>query len=293
MVENAMKTISNNADSQVFLFFDEMNTADPEVIAFFKELMLDRHCHGTVLPENLFLMAAANPYRYLLESDKEAAVGLSFRFAQSAHSSIQGDSRNLVYRVNELPLAFYDHVYDFGHLCQEAEDTYIEEICQFMLPKCTPRIVNTFVSIVQRSHRVARAMSPDVASAVSLRDATRSAQLFGWFINTPAGRKMALTEQVASDLTIYLVYAFRFLKRKLLLENVFGPKETATKHMREVSKKIAKELYDKAHGASIGSGAIALNDALCENLFALYVCVLNGNLFNLFFHSLILILFFN
>ena len=272
-----MATIARNEESQVFLFFDEMNTADPPVIAFLKELMLDRHCHGTVLPENVHLMAAANPYRHLLESDKEAAVGLAFRFAQSAHGPPQSDTRNLVYRVNELPLSFYDHVYDFGHLCEEAEDTYIEEICQFTLSKCTAGVIKAFVSIIQKSHRVARAMSPDTASAVSLRDATRAAHLFHWFLDTPAGRQMALTNQIAADLTIFLVYAFRFQKRKLFLVNVFGEKETASKNMKEVSKNIAKKLYDQAHGASIGSGAIALNDALCENLFALYVCVLNGN----------------
>ena len=46
--------------------------------------------------------------------------------------------------------------------------------------------------------------------------------------------------------------------------------------MKKASRAIAKRLYKEAHGASIGSGAIALNEALCENLFALYVCVLNG-----------------
>jgi hypothetical protein len=48
--------------------------------------------------------------------------------------------------------------------------------------------------------------------------------------------------------------------------------------MTEVSRIIAKMLYEQKQGASIGSGAIALNDALCENLFAsVYVFVLNGN----------------
>jgi len=106
MVEDALKKLVNEPYAHVFLFFDEMNTADPPVIAFLKELMLDRHCDGTVLPENLHIMAAANPYRSLIESDKEATVGLAFRFTQnskndSTPSSL--DNRNLVYRVNELP----------------------------------------------------------------------------------------------------------------------------------------------------------------------------------------------
>uniref|UniRef100_A0A0P4YE06 AAA+ ATPase domain-containing protein n=2 Tax=Daphnia magna TaxID=35525 RepID=A0A0P4YE06_9CRUS len=282
MIDSSMKIIARNPEAQVFLFFDEMNTADPPVIAFFKELMLDRHCHGTLLPENLHLMAAANPYRHLHEADKEAAVGLAFRFDQSTPSESSGtrsDARDLVYRVNELPVAFYDHIYDFGRLCDEAENTYIEEICQHGLPRSNfaSNCVKWFVSLVQKSHRIARALSVDPESAVSLRDVTRAVQLFHWFCQAPAGQKISKKDvAVAADLTIYLVYAFRFRNRKTFLGNVFGKEQSASKNMAEVSRIIAKMLYEQAHGASIGSGAIALNDALCENLFALYVCVLNG-----------------
>ncbi len=280
MINSAMETIANNPKAQVFLFFDEMNTADPPVIAFMKELMLDRHYHGTVLPENLHLIAAANPYRHLPEAVKEAAVGLAFRFAQDVDGSAQTDGRNLVYRVNELPVAFYDHIYDFGRLCEEAEGTYIDEICQHGLPHFkfhTKTIKNLFASIIQKSHRVASALSVDPESAVSLRDATRAVQLFRWFCTSTVGQKITNRNTgKAIDLTIYLVYAFRFHKRKIFLENVFGINQSASGNMKQVSRLIAKMLYEKAHGASIGSGAIALNDALCENLFALFVCVLNG-----------------
>ncbi|XP_057375006.1 uncharacterized protein LOC130695963 [Daphnia carinata] len=279
IIDLSVKIIARNPDAQVFLFFDEMNTADPPVIAFLKELMLDRHCHGTVLPDNLHLMAAANPYRHLKEADKEAAVGLAFRFAQGESSGARSDARDLVYRVNELPVAFYDHIYDFGRLCDEAENTYIEEICQHGLPRPSYHSdwVKWFVSVVQKSHSVARALSVDPESAVSLRDAARAVQLFHWFCLAPAGQKISQGDMaVAADLTIYLVYAFRFRKRKMFLRQVFGNDQSASDNMTEVSRIIAEMLYEQAHGASIGSGAIAFNDALCENLFALYVCVLNG-----------------
>ncbi|EFX81259.1 hypothetical protein DAPPUDRAFT_317827 [Daphnia pulex] len=282
IIESAMRINAMKPGAQIFLFFDEMNTADPPVIAFFKELMLDRHYHGTILPENVHLMGAANPYRHLHEVDKEAAVGLAFRFAQPTQnddrSHARTDLRSLVYRV-ELPLAFYDHIYDFGHLCDEAEDTYIDEICQHGLPRSnfSADCVKWFVKIIQTSHRVARALSVDPDSAVSLRDAALAVQLFRWFYKAPAGQKMSKNDaKKAVDLTIYLVYTFRFRKRKIFLENVFGKNQSASKNMTEVSRIIAHMLYEQAHGASIGSGAIALNDALCENLFAMYVCVLNG-----------------
>ncbi|KAI9554792.1 hypothetical protein GHT06_020069 [Daphnia sinensis] len=279
LIEWAITIILMDPQAQVFLFFDELNTAEPPVIAFFKELMLDRHFCGTVLPENIHLMAAANPYRRLRQ-DIEAPVGLAFRFAQAPEENRGStDVHNLVYRVNDLPLAFYEHVYDFGHLCNDAEDTYIEEICRNGLPTSdfSAEDVEWFISIVQKSHRVAREMSADPESVVSLRDTTRAVQLFRWFYLSPAGREMSRKDAgIAADLTIYLVYAFRFPKRKMFLEKVFGKDQSASKNMTEVSRIIAKMLYENAHGASIGSGAIALNDALCENLFALYVCVLNG-----------------
>ena len=280
-IDLGLEMIEKDKDVQVFLFFDEMNTADPSVIGFLKELMLDRLCQGTVLPNNLHLIAAVNPYRYAKKDDKEAAVGLAFRFAQSdraGRSSSRSDGRNLVYRVNQLPLSLYDHVYDFGHLCEEAEETYIEEICNYGLPKFGFENVQRFIKIVQLSHRAARAESVDPESAVSLRDATRAVKLFHWFLREKAGQKMTSDRETAVELTVYLVYAFRFRKRQIFLEKVFGEKQLASAHMKEVSWKITNSLYEKAHGASIGSGAIALNDALCENLFALYVCVLNGKI---------------
>ena len=300
IIERATANANMNPNAQVFVFFDEMNTADPPVIAFFKELMLDRHCNGTILPKNLHLMAAANPYRYLQEADKEATVGLAFRFAQTTQNGNGARTRStgdLVYRVNELPVAFYDHIYDFGHLCNEAEATYIDEICQYGLPISIfhPHRVKLFAEVIRKSHQEARAMSVDPESAVSLRDATRAVCSFRWFYNSPAGKNMSKRDaRKAADLSIYLVYAFRFRERKKFLENVFGKDQSASKNMTEVSRIIAKKLYEQAHGASasIGSGAIALNDALCENLFALYCCVLNGTLLSIFVNKHeILILF--
>jgi hypothetical protein len=193
LVQSATKKIMENSKAQVFLFLDEMNTADPPVIAFIKELMLDRHCHGSILPQNLNLIGAANPYRHLKKTNKEVAVGLAFRFAQPTRnnydSNAQTDGRNLVYRVNELPLAFYDHFYDFGHLCDEAEQIYIDEICQHGLKELSfsDNRVKWFTDIIQNSHRAAREMSVDPESAVSLRDAARAVQLFYWFYQSPAG----------------------------------------------------------------------------------------------------------
>ncbi len=48
-IECAVTIVMMYPEAQVFLFFRRNEHGDPPVIAFFKEL-LDRHCHGTVLP---------------------------------------------------------------------------------------------------------------------------------------------------------------------------------------------------------------------------------------------------
>lgn len=136
--------------------------------------------------------------------------------------------------------------------------------------------VKKLVLLLQKSHREARRLSPDPESAVSLRDATRGIQLFEWFTKTTIGKQLARNHEIAMELAIFLVYAFRFTARKQFLESVFGKFNRVQLHMKQASKTIAEKLYKHAHGASIGSGAVALNDALCENLFGLFVCVLNG-----------------
>ena len=167
--------------------------------------MLDRHFNGTVLPDNIFILAVANPYRNLQESDKEAIVGLSFRFDTSLRQT--QENNNLVYRVNPFPQSFFDHVYDFGHLCDEAEDTYIKEICKQNLTEAFgARFIDYFIGIVRKSHEAARFMSPDGPSAVSLRDATRAVQLFRWFRTSEAGKQMTSSNLMAAELSIYLVY---------------------------------------------------------------------------------------
>ena len=274
LVRKSLESLESRPQNQTFLFFDELNTADECVIAFLKELMMDRHFYGKRLPARLHLMVAANPYRVLAEVDQEAAVGLAFQFAKPSPES--QEMRNLVYRVNQLPLAFYDHVYDFGHLCQGAEKTYIEEICRFSLSSDFAKEVDALIVALQQCHTEARKLSRDSRSAVSLRDATHAVKIFCWFRKNPAGQLLADSYQITVELAIYLVYAFRFENRQSFLTAVFGEQETATKSMKSASKKIAKILHDSALGSSVAPEIIALNEALCENLFAIFVCVLNG-----------------
>ena len=283
-VQDAMKRLSSSTEtSRFFLFFDEINTADSTVIAFFKELMLDRRFEDDALPPNLHMIAAANPYRLLKKlNKKDDSVGLTFRFAQSKTSSPQ--NKNLVYRVNDLPRAFYDHIYDFGYMNSEAEAVYIAEICQQALGLEFGEYFNTMTEYIKKSHAAVRKMSADPESAASLRDTARAVKLFLWFAKAPAGRALynspdrASTNEISAQLAIYVAYAFRFTsERNEFLSQVFGSHKSVRDNVRQASRKITELVSDMAKGASIGSGAIALNDALCENLLGLFVCVLNGN----------------
>ena len=54
------------------MFFDEINTNE-NVSGLLKEILIDRHLKGKLLPENIRLVAACNPYK-LKPKKKKAPV---------------------------------------------------------------------------------------------------------------------------------------------------------------------------------------------------------------------------
>jgi len=265
---------ADRSSDSVFIFLDEMNTADPDVIAFTKELMLDRHMNGVRLQDKVHILAAVNPYRCQRNDSTRATVGLvrqQFQQQQNNNHSGQAGVGSLVYRVNRIPLAFFDHAYDFGHLEPAAEAEYLKQLCQ---QAQFPHLA----TILIKCHCAVRELSDDPRSAVSMRDATRAITIFQWFNGTPAGRILCPSDKDREYLTIYLVYAFRFPSQQ---RERFLAKCTqailVAQALRKAAAQITERLFSRiSRSATIGAGVVALNDALCENLFALYVCVLTG-----------------
>jgi hypothetical protein len=72
-LENEIDRSRNSSDKPHWVFFDEINTCDS--VGLFKEVLCDRTVNGKPIPNNLVLLAAANPYR--LRDSLQHQTGLS------------------------------------------------------------------------------------------------------------------------------------------------------------------------------------------------------------------------
>eukprot|EP01043_Picozoa_sp_COSAG02_P008916 COSAG02_NODE_294_length_25426_cov_719.561298_2_plen_6193_part_00 len=177
-------------DQPVWCFLDEINTCDS--LGLFKEMICDKSMKGSVLPDNLVILAACNPYRYQPKESKPSA-GL-----QLAGSTPVGE--RLVYVVRQLPETLYEFIWDYGTLNREEEKRYIESMLKKsfsdtnraavagrvlkLSPEDERRFVRLFAEMVGQSHDFIRKAHGDEVSVVSLRDVARCIKLFQWFFDT-------------------------------------------------------------------------------------------------------------
>lgn len=225
------------------------------------------------------------------------------RMRQQSEAEREQDARrHLVYQVNRVPLAVAPHVFNYGTMGADAERVYIYNMAERVLVGREPykigavewdgshtaESVRKFASVVISAQKSARERSGDSGSAVSLRDVSRALEFYHWFRAHPAGRFLAgdADSRSAQYLSVYLTYAFRFSvhDRQQLLRDVFGEGNAAHATMKCAATAITEKLHGArdhsgvANGMVTGAagGAVALNDALCENVFALFCCVANG-----------------
>ncbi|CAC5398279.1 RNF213 [Mytilus coruscus] len=111
-------TAFQHLNDQFWLFLDEINTCNH------LGLITDSLCHrmllGTEIAPNLTILAACNPYR-LRQEEEILTTGLQGKIGKDELS-------RLVYRVNPLPEALIDYVWDYGSLSEEDEKSYIAKM---------------------------------------------------------------------------------------------------------------------------------------------------------------------
>jgi E3 ubiquitin-protein ligase RNF213 len=201
---------------RIVVFLDEINTCN--CMGLFKEIVCDRSLNGQLLPQNIKIIAACNPYR--LRTTKslyggEEMAGLAFEHfckstLENVGTGIKDPLRNLVYRVHPLPEAMIDHVFDFGSLSADTESLYIkamlrkqfgaycsDEIEPTLIPTDIYRggfisshfnslspfdeFVSIFSELICEAQECLRKLSDGERSATSLRDVSRCLQIFIWF----------------------------------------------------------------------------------------------------------------
>lgn len=284
----AEKCQTNN--KRLWIFFDEFNTTIN--IGLLKEIICERTLLGRSLPENIVFLGACNPLRQKtskLEQNDDAHIGLRknrYEMQKLLHSSTD---RSLLYTVVPIPETMLEYIWDYGHLNESSERTYIET----MLNECQHLSTHSLlfkltVDLLVESQKYFRDFE-DVSS-VSLRDIARFCRLYNWFYESLQERenKSIHRQQTAlfilrsSFIAVLLCYYFRlrsndlqkaYLDRMTSIMSKYYPTIGKTPgHLKKFLEKEQKLLLKDRLELPAGT---AYNRALRDNLFVLFACILN------------------
>ena len=292
LIQNKNK---NDKEKNIILFFDEINTTNS--LNILCDIFTKHSFLGFPLKNNIYVIAACNPYRLLVSEYEE----IGYR-NNKLHSI-----RNLAYSVNPLPLCLINYVLDFGNLSDENEKVYINKFVHSTLDNCFSKynqynyayILELVVEAVQDCQSFIRNNSE--ISSVSLRELKRFTKFFDFFYNITkekddfkkgdfsflkdesifkkTQKKKEKIENIiilkTVNLCLFMCYYLRIIdpeKRNLLSERMtnklkFDFLDYPLKLQNEIIENI---FFDKE------IKGIAKNKALKDNIFSLFVC-LNNN----------------
>ena len=271
--EEAEENKKEDKKELTWIFLDEINTCNS--LGLITEIMCNHTYLGKKISENIIFIGACNPYRLLTKKMRESGL---------VYYNMKEDNKlnNLVYTVNPLPHSLLNFVFDFGSLRKEDEEKYIlntiyeklsifkqnhliDNINETKLKEIAEKIKNSIVTC----HDFIRDKYDE--SSVSMREIRRFGLLFEYFIkNYDAENKI----QFSLNMALYLCYYLRIndkkhrqdLEKKL---NKFSQNEDFLKTPETQVEYITKQMYiEKSKG-------IALNRALRENLFTIFICITN------------------
>jgi hypothetical protein len=261
----------NTKDKRIWVFLDEINTCDS--LGLIADIICQRSVQGKLIPDNIVLVAACNPYRLRQKVDK--GIGLVK----------QSNMNKLVYTVNALPDTILDYVWDYGSLSDEDERLYIETILSD-LSGYKSLAINLVIE-AQKFIKVAEGRY-----SVSLRDIERFRILYEWFFNiltvksnneftnpnynlfypnTNEKNLQLKTILLAMSMCYYNRLAERSLKNEFYIKVVKKIVNIEEKVFLDMMK---DEQMDILTRMELPPG-IALNSAILENVFTLIVCALN------------------
>ena len=287
----------------IYVFLDEVNACNH--MGLICEVITKRTLHGKPIRDDIYILAALNPYRRRPKQEK--TFGLVYKHKKGSVAPVMKDEMaDLVYRVTPVPVSLRDFVFDFGSLELEQERMYVRSMVRSMLS--LPSLegleytkaqteeekrgvdLDIITSLIVQSQVFIRDKEGD-PSCVSLRDVRRFISFANFFL---AMEKKFTDEWFVSSVVISLalVYFFRLSSeqhRVQYWEGIFDSSDTmrliqgncsfripegykrlseyVSTCLKETEQKFCKEL-------ELGEG-IALNNALTENLFVAIMCILN------------------
>ncbi|XP_065678766.1 E3 ubiquitin-protein ligase rnf213-alpha isoform X3 [Hydra vulgaris] len=293
-IEQAKRLAKENYEKfklNTILFFDEANTSD--AIGLVKEIMVDKRADGKPLglaESGLEIIAACNPYKKHSPNmiKKLESAGLGYHVNSKSTNEKIGDIplRQLVYRVHPLPNSMVSLVWDFGLLDAETEEAYAKLlILKFIRNGKLPNdnLFFMLITCVLKESQAYMRRQKDECRFVSLRDVERALLVTSWFykrvdlfINIADEKltiynKMQLTLIYSlsvcyiaklEDRESYCKYISKFFTGCFKLRN--GAQEIKDKVV-SLQKKFLCEIKLEDN--------IAQNEALCENIFMMVICI--------------------
>ncbi|CAF4156939.1 unnamed protein product [Rotaria sp. Silwood2] len=278
-IENQIKRAAELAkvEKRLWIFFDEFNTT--KSVGLFKEIMCERTLLGKQLPSNMVFLAACNPRRLKTEKNRsDDNIGIERENYERQKTTL---GNHLLYTVVPTPETMIEYIYDYGHLDSVTERKYIEAILRTCKNLANER--NLFTSIVNgvcQSQLHLRNLE-DVSS-VSLRDVARYRLIYNWYYDTFDKRKTDLSTSdkifKSAILSLMLCYYFRLRspveKTKYIdmLKKAMSFNGTNEKLIEKILQQEQDELIHRMKEKPAGT---AINRALRDNLFVMFVCILN------------------
>ncbi|XP_028395861.1 uncharacterized protein LOC114519890 [Dendronephthya gigantea] len=284
-------TQARSIQEQIWIFLDEINTCDH--LGLISDIMCHHALLGRRLSNNLVFLAACNPYT-LRPEEQIRTAGLQGK-------NITDDYSDLVYRVNPLPEAMIDYVWDYGSLGSEDEQDYIRRMVR-VLPQDYKDLLVKLLSASQKFLRDAEKNR----FCVSLRDVDRCIRLISWFHDMTEKRQELKSrkdkcpdrlqeyfllsreyDKKAMIKSIVLALAHCYLsrlptaelrknyRRKMIdLFTQNGTMMTSNENLDSFSAIVRIEEEDYLDRMELPPGT-ARNAALRENVFVMLVCILN------------------
>ena len=276
--------IENTENEYTWIFLDEINTCNS--LGLITEIMCHHTYLGKKINDNFIFIGACNPYRLLTKKMRESGL---------VYYNMQDTTKlnNLVYTVNPLPHSLLNFVFDFGNLRFSDEQKYISNAIksiiseiqeQNLIPGMEVGNLNNITEIVIKTVLICHEFICEIydISSVSMREIRRFGIFFTFFIRY-FGNEKNMTNIIDSyqkmlyslNISLYLCYYLRLndknARNKLVKDlNDYFPNKNFIKFPESEIKKITEQMYiEKSKG-------IALNRALRENLFTIFMCITNN-----------------
>ena len=272
-IEN--EDIEENKDKLIWVFFDEINTCNS--LGLITEIMCNHTYMGKKIGDNFIFIGACNPYRIITKKMKES--GLVY-YNMKENNNLN----NLVYTVNPLPHSLLNFVFDFGNLQDEDEKKYIYNTIRALISKIENEkliegifnnknyIIETMINSIVICHNYIRELYD--RSSVSMRELRRFGILFEYFITyfniveEPDKRII-----YSLNLALYLCYYLRLNEKINRDELMMKLEDFFNKDFLSIPENVMRNITEKM---SIEKNkGIALNPALKENLFSMFICITN------------------